>query len=56
MVAQNLGLSTMRLGFDSRTRRHKWVEFIGSLLCPERFGSLGTPVLHSPQKPTFDLI
>ena len=27
-------------GFDSRTRRHMWVEFVvGSLLCSERFSS-----------------
>ena len=42
-------------GFDSQTRRHMWVEFVGSLLCIERF-SPGTPVSSSPQKPTFDLI
>ena len=30
-------------GFDSQTRRHMWVEFVGSLLCTERF-SPGTPV------------
>ena len=24
-------------GFDSGTRRHMWVEFVGSLLCIERF-------------------
>ena len=30
----------MWAGFDSRTRRHMWVEFIvGSLLCSERFFS-----------------
>ena len=29
-----------RLGFDSRTRRHMWIEFVvGSLLCSERFFS-----------------
>ena len=28
---------------DSQTRRHMWVEFVGSLLCTERF-SPGTPV------------
>ena len=33
----------MWLGFDSQTRRHMWVEFVGSLLCIERF-SPGTPV------------
>ena len=26
-------------GFDSRTRRHKCVEFVGSLLCSQRFFS-----------------
>ena len=26
-------------GFDSRTRRHMWTEFVGSLLCSERFFS-----------------
>ena len=24
-------------GFDSQTRRHMWVEFVGSLLCTDRF-------------------
>ena len=24
-------------GFDSQTRRHMWVEFVGSLLCSESF-------------------
>ena len=32
----------MWLGFDSQIRRHMWVEFVGSLLCTERF-SPGTP-------------
>ena len=33
-------LPPMRPGFDSRTRRHMWVEFVvGSLLCSERFFS-----------------
>ena len=30
-------------GFDSQIRRHMRVEFVGSLLCSERF-SAGTPV------------
>ena len=30
----------------------RWVEFVGSLLCPRGF-SPGTPVFPSPQKPTF---
>ena len=33
----------MWLGFDSQIRRQMWVEFVGSLLCTERF-SPGTPV------------
>ena len=24
-------------GFDSQTRRHMWVEFVGSLICSETF-------------------
>ena len=31
--------SRMCPGFDSRTRRHMWAEFVGSLLCSERFFS-----------------
>ena len=36
-------LPPMWPGFDSQTRHHMWVEFVGSLLCTEKF-SLGTPV------------
>ena len=43
-------------GFDSLTRRYTWVEFVGSLLCSERFFSSDTAVFPSPQKPTFDLL
>ena len=40
-------------GFDSRTRRHMWVEFVvGSRPCSEGF-SPGTLVFYPPQKPTF---
>ena len=40
-------------GFDSRSRRHMWVEFVvGSRLCSEVF-SPGTLVFLPPQKPTF---
>ena len=39
-------------GFDSRTRRHMWVEFVGSRPCSEGF-SPGSPVFLPPQKPTF---
>ena len=38
--------------FDSRSRRHMWVEFVvGSLLAPRGFFP-STPVFPSPQKPT----
>ena len=36
-------LPPMWSGFDSQIRRQMWVEFVGSLLCTERF-SPGTPV------------
>ena len=40
-------------GFNSRSPRHMWVEFVvGSRPCPEGF-SPGTPVFLPPQKPTF---
>ena len=32
-------LPPMCPGFDYRTRRHMWAEFVGSLLCSERFFS-----------------
>ena len=32
-------LPPMWPGFDSHTRRHMWVEFVGSLLCTQRFFS-----------------
>ena len=39
--------------FDSRSRRHTWVEFVvGSRPFSEGF-SPGTPVFFPPQKPTF---
>ena len=39
-------------GFDSRTWRHMWVEFVvGSRSCSEGF-SPGSPVFLPPQKPT----
>ena len=34
---ESVRLPPMYPGFDSRTRRHKWAEFVGSLLCSERF-------------------
>ena len=35
--------------FDSSTRRHMWVEFVGSLLCTERFSpaTLVSPLLKN---------
>ena len=43
-------LPPMWPGFDSHIRRQMWVEFVGSLLCTERF-SPGTPVSPLLQKP-----
>ena len=39
-------LPPMCPGFDSRTWRHMWAEFVGSLLCSERFfsGYSGLPL------------
>ena len=39
-------LPPMCPGFDSRTRRHMWTGFVGSLLCSERFfsGNSGFPL------------
>ena len=46
-------LPPMWSGFDSRTRRHMWVEFVVvSRLYSEGF-SPGSPVFLPPQKPTF---
>ena len=42
-------------GFNSQILRHMWVEFVGSLLCTERF-SPGTPVSLLLKKTTFDLL
>ena len=43
----------MWIGFDSRTLRHVWVEFVaGYRPCSERFFS-GYSGFPSPQKPTF---
>ena len=49
-------LPPMCPGFDSRTRRHKSAEFVGSLLCSERFfsGYSGFP-LSSKTNIWFDL-
>ena len=50
---ENARLPPVWPGFDSRTWRHMWVEFVvGSLLAP-RGRSLSTPVFPSPQKATF---
>ena len=44
-------------GFDFRTRRHTWIEFVGSLFCSERFfsGYSGFP-LSSKTNIWFDLL
>ena len=36
---ENARLPPMCPGFESRTWRHMWAEFVGSLLCSERFFS-----------------
>ena len=50
-------LPPMWPGFDSQIRRQMWVEFVGSLLCTERFtpGTLVSP-LCKKTKFEFDLI
>ena len=54
MVRALVGLPPTWPGFDSRTRRHMWVEFVvGSRPCSERFSSPGYPVFPSVQKPKF---
>ena len=46
-------LPPMWPGFDSQIRRQMWVEFVGSLLCTERF-SPGTPISPLLKKPKFE--
>ena len=41
-------LPPMWTALDSQIRRHMWVEFVGSLLCTEKF-SPGIPVSPFPQ-------
>ena len=50
-------LPPMCPGFDSWTRRRMWAEFVGSLLCSERFfsGYSGFP-LSAKTNISFDLI
>ena len=48
-------LPPMGHGFDSQIRRQMWVEFVGSLLCTERF-SPGTPVSPLLKNQKFDSI
>ena len=45
-ILRSARLPPMCPGFDSRTRRHMWAEFVGSLLCSERFfsGNSGFPL------------
>ena len=48
-------LPPMWPGFDSRTQRHMWVEFVvGSRPCSEGF-SPGSPVFLSPQNLTLQI-
>ena len=48
-------LPPMWPGFDSHIRRQMWVEFVGSLLCTERFPPV-SPVSPLLKTPPFDLI
>ena len=41
-------------GFDSQTLRYMWVDFVGSLLCFERF-SVGTLVFPFASKTSYVL-
>ena len=53
--SESTRLPPMWPGFDSRTQRHMWVEFVvGSRPCSEGF-FLGSPVFLPPQKPTFQI-
>ena len=50
--SESTRLPPMRLGFNSRRRRHMWVEFVvGSPVCSERFfsGYSGFPFLRKNQ-------
>ena len=54
---ESTGLPPMWPGFDTRIGRHMWVEFVGSLLCSERFFSGYPGFLLSPKTNIwFDLI
>jgi len=52
---ESIRLPPMWPGFGSQIRRQMWAEFVGSLLCTERF-SPGTVVSPLPKRPAFDLI
>ena len=43
---ENVRLPPVCPGFDSRTQRHTWTEFVGSLVCSERLfsGDSGFPL------------
>ena len=45
-LGDRVGLPSMWPGFDFRSRCHMWIEFVGSLLCHERFspGYSGFPL------------
>ena len=48
-------LPPMWPGVDSQVWRQMWVEFVGSVLCTERFSPSGNSGFPSPQKPNFVL-
>ena len=46
-------LTSMWFGFNSLTRHHTWVKFVGSLLCSERFFPAYSGFLLSPKTNIF---
>ena len=52
--SESTRLPPMCPGFAFQSRRHMWVEFVGSLLCTEEIFS-GYSGFPSPQKQTFGI-
>ena len=58
LAQESTRLPPMWPGFYSQIRRHMWVEFVGSLLCTERFSpsTLVSPLLKNQHLTWFVLI
>ena len=54
-VVKSIRHPRIRTRFGSQTWHHMWDEFVGSLLCSERFFSRYSGFPY-PQKPTYDFI